>query len=211
LPRARDGLEAGLKDYRQRGTQPWEDETVSLNLHELYTGLKKEGIIFCFCGSVSQSIVEGIGETLWQRLEIEGTEMSTIGRVFPIFVEQMQNIVSHSSERITSEKTGGEEIRFGIMIVGKSSDGRFYITCGNYVDKAAAESIRQKLEGIREMDKDQLKDLYREQRKQAKSDGKSKGAGLGFIDMARRASAPLEYDIVPVNAETSFFSMTTTV
>lgn len=184
---------------------------MSLNLHELYTDLKKEGIIFCFCGSVSQSIVEGIGETLWQRLELEGTEVSTIGRVFPIFVEQMQNIVSHSSERITPDKIGGEEIRFGIIIVGRSPDSRFYITCGNYVDNSSAESIRRRLEPLRDMDKDQLKELYREQRRQAKSEGKSKGAGLGFIDMARRASGPLDFDIVPVNGETSFFSMTTTV
>ncbi len=98
---------------------------MSLDMRQLYTDLKNDGIIFCFCGSVSQSVVEGIGETLWQRLEIEGTEMGTIARVFPIFVEQMQNIVSHSAEKISSEKEGGEEIRFGIMIVGKSPDGRF--------------------------------------------------------------------------------------
>ncbi len=184
---------------------------MSLDMRQLYTDLKNDGIIFCFCGSVSQSVVEGIGETLWQRLEIEGTEMSTIARVFPIFVEQMQNIVSHSAEKITSEKEGGEEIRFGIMIVGKSPDGRFYVRCGNYVEKHDAEVLRRRLEDIRSMDKDQLKELYKEQRRQAKSEGKSKGAGLGFIDMARRASGPLEFELVPVDEEKSFFSMTTTV
>jgi hypothetical protein len=188
-----------------------EGGTVSLDIRELYTGLKKEGIIFCFCGSVSQSVVEGIGETLWQRLEMEGTEVGTIGRVFPIFVEQMQNIVSHSAEKIASEKEGGEEIRFGIMIVGKSPEGRFYVRCGNYVEKENAEVLRQRLESLSQMDKEQLKELYKEQRRQAKTQGASKGAGLGFIDMARRASSPLEFDIVPVDEDTSFFSMTTTV
>lgn len=184
---------------------------MSLDIRELYTGLKKEGIIFCFCGSVSQSVVEGIGETLWHRLEMEGTEVGTIGRVFPIFVEQMQNIVSHSAEKIVSDKEGVEEIRFGIMIVGKSAEGRFYIRCGNYVEREKVEGLRQRLESLCEMDQDQLKKLYKEQRRQAKTTGTAGGAGLGFIDMARRASCPLEFDIVPVDEDTAFFSMTTTV
>lgn len=182
-----------------------------LDIRELYTGLKSEGIIFCFCGSVSQSVVEGIGETLWQRLEMEGTEVGTIGRVFPIFVEQMQNIVSHSAEKIVSDKEGVEEIRFGIMVVGKSPDGRFYIRCGNYVERKNAEVLRERLEKLSKMDKEGLKLLYKEQRRQTKSKGTSTGAGLGFIDMARRASSPLEFDIVPVDENTAFFSMTTTV
>jgi hypothetical protein len=190
---------------------PEEGRTVSLDIRELYASLKNEGIIFCFCGSVSQSVVEGIGETLWQRLEMEGTEVSTIGRVFPIFVEQMQNIVSHSAEKIASDKEGVEEIRFGIMIVGKSPDGRFYIRCGNYVESQKAELLRQRLESLCGMDQEQLKQLYKEQRRHAKSKGASTGAGLGFIDMARRASSPLEFDIVPVDEDTAFFSMTTTV
>jgi len=184
---------------------------VSLDMRQLYTDLNKEGIIFCFCGSVSQSVVEGIGETLWQRLEMEGTEISTIGRVFPIFVEQMQNIVSHSAEKVSSDRDGGEEIRFGIMIVGRSCDGRFFVRCGNYVEKPNAELLRKKLEDIGKMDKDQLKARYKEQRRQTKDQGKSKGAGLGFIDIARRATEPIEFEIVPVDEERSFFSMTTTV
>ncbi len=87
----------------------------------------------------------------------------------------------------------------------------FYVRGGNYVGKSDADILRQRLEDLRAMDKDQLKELYKVQRRQAKSEGKTKGAGLGFIDMARRASGPLEFDLVPVDGETSFFSMTTTV
>ena len=33
------------------------------------------------------------------------------------------------------------------------------------------------------------------------------GAGLGLIDMARKASAPLEYGLVPDQAGLAFFSL----
>jgi hypothetical protein len=183
---------------------------VPLSVHELYTSLMKEGIIFCFCGSVSQSIVEGIGETLWQRMELEGTQTTTISKVFPIFVEQMQNILSYSAEKITSEKNGGEELRFGIVTVGKA-EGRFYVCCGNYVEKQSAETLMQRLRELRLLDKEQLKELYKKQRKVVTLDGKLKGAGLGLIDMARRASKPLEYDLIPVDEAKMFFTMTTTI
>jgi len=183
---------------------------VALSVRELYTNLMSEGIIFCFCGSVSQSIVEGIGETLWQRMELEGAQTSTIGKVFPIFVEQMQNILTYSAEKICSDKNGGEELRFGIVTVGKA-EGRFYVCCGNYVDGRAAEILATRLSELQTMNKEQLKELYKQQRKIATLEGKSTGAGLGFIDMARRASKPLEFDLISVDDNRLFFSMTTTI
>lgn len=183
---------------------------MAVSVYDLYTGLMKEGIIFCFCGSVSQSIVEGIGETLWQRMELEGTESGTIGKVFPIFVEQMQNILSHSAERILSDKSGREELRFGIVTVGKSN-GSFYVCCGNYVETRYVESLASRLTELQKMDKSELKELYKKQRKSGTPEGESKGAGLGFIDMARRASKPIEFELIPVNDEMHFLSMTITV
>ncbi|MFH1118113.1 MAG: SiaB family protein kinase [Pseudomonadota bacterium] len=183
---------------------------MELNMFDLYKNLTSEGIIFCFCGSASQSIVEGIGETLWHRMEIEGHEISVIGKVFPIFVEQMQNIVSHSADRINAENDHSEELRFGIVIVG-IEDGRFYVRCGNYVENEKAKDLNSKLRTLQSMDKEQLKAHFKEQRKAAKAKGSEKGSGLGFIEMARKASEPLDFEITPVDEERSFFSLTTVI
>jgi hypothetical protein len=186
---------------------------MAFDIFSLYRELTKEGIIFCFCGSASQHIVEGIGETLLQRMEMEGTEMGVIGRVFPIFVEQMQNVVSHSADRIaTSSRDGNEleELSFGMVIVGKQN-GRFYVRCGNFVENRETGMLAKRLKELQHMDKEQLKILYKEERRKAKAEKRSKGAGLGFIDMARKASEPLEFSITPVDEERSFFSMTTVV
>ncbi len=183
---------------------------MALSIHKLYDSLMQEGIIFCFCGSVSQSIVEGIGETLWQRMEIEGTEANTIRNVFPIFVEQVQNILTHSAEKISPERSGGEELRFGIVTVGKSN-GHFYVSCGNYVEQQSAEILGRRLTQLRDLDKEQLKEFYKKQRKLPPGEDESGGAGLGFIDMARRVSMPLEFQIIPMEDGRLFFSMIATI
>lgn len=179
------------------------------SVSDFYNQLTKEGIIFCFCGSASQLIVEGIGETLLQRIKMEGTDTGVVGRVFQVFVEQMQNIVSHSAERIVSEDDEGSELRVGIVVVGREKD-KFYVRCGNYVENAQAEPLRERLAMLQTLTKDQLKALYKEERRKAET---TPGimAGLGFIDMARKASEPINFQITRVDETRSFFSMTTII
>lgn len=181
---------------------------MALDVYDLYKDLTNQRIIFCFCGSASQLIVEGIGETLLQRMELEGTDTSIVGKVFQIFVEQMQNIVNYSAERIPPSANAKEELRVGILIVGRE-DGSFCVRCGNYIENEQVEYLSTTLRDIQAMDKNQLKALYKERRKSGP--GGSKGAGLGFIDMARKASKPLEFSITPVDETKSFFSLTTII
>ena len=55
------------------------------------------------------------------------------------------------------------------------------------------------------MDKDELKKYYKKQRREEAKEENSKGAGLGFIEMARRASSPIEYDILPAAEQGKYF------
>jgi hypothetical protein len=183
---------------------------MTFNVSEFYDQLTKEGIIFCFCGSASQLIVEGIGETLLKRMEAEQTDSSVVGKVFQVFVEQMQNIVRHSAEKIVSDKNQDEQLRAGIVVVGKKKD-RFFVRCGNFVENDQAEQLRNKLPALQAMTKDELKALYREERRKVASQKGMKGAGLGFIDMARKASEPIDFEITRIDEKRSFFSMTTII
>jgi hypothetical protein len=182
---------------------------MKFSVHDLYSELTREGIIFCFCGSASQLIVEGIGETLLQRMRLEATNTGVVGKVFQVFVEQMQNIVTHSAERITTEDDESGELRVGIVIVGKDGEN-FYVRGGNFVENRHTDALRTRLERLQSMTPDELKALYKEERRKLKEEG-AKGSGLGFIDMARKASQSIEFEIIEVDAEKSFFSLTTII
>ena len=64
------------------------------------------------------------------------------------------------------------------------------IKAGNLIENADVERLREKLEQIRKADKDELKAMYKETLKGETPEG-SKGAGVGFIEIARRSSRPI--------------------
>lgn len=165
------------------------------DIFEFYQTMKKEGIIFCFSGPTSQGVVEGIGEALRQKMELEPMKQTVSRHIFSIFVEQMQNVVHYSAEREIKGQgiqEGEGDLRYGIIVVGRLEHGEFYIISGNYIHKDDTKRVVALLDKLKGMDKNELKSFYKEQRRLERREG-SKGAGLGMIESARKASRPLEY------------------
>jgi hypothetical protein len=135
--------------------------------------------------------------------------------VFAVFVEQMQNIIRYSAEKVSpllppaSDAKALMEIRYGILTIGK--EGTDYVVCaGNLIERADVARLRARLEKLRGMSKDELKALYKEQLR-AEPEAGSKGAGLGFMEIARRASKPIEFDFTDIDPDYSFFALKTTI
>ena len=179
---------------------------MSMELYSYYEKMQNQGTILYFNGPVSQTVVEGIAELLRDKMRAEETGMGSVQRVFAILVEQMQNIVRYSDERIEGNNGWEGEIAFGTLMVGHEEDGSYYIACGNRVKATEGKEIARRIDHLQGMDKDELKAYYKECRKKKKADS-LKGAGLGFIDMARKSSRPLDYSITPIDGDNAFFIM----
>lgn len=54
---------------------------MGFDLLDFHRELAKQGIIFCFRGPVSQHVIEGIGQTLRQKMELDDTGMTTVQKV----------------------------------------------------------------------------------------------------------------------------------
>lgn len=179
---------------------------MKMSLFKYYEEMEEEGVILYFNGPVSQGVVESIADLMRTKMRAEEAGMGSVQRVFAVLVEQMQNIVRYSSER---QADGGDrrgEMAHGQVVVGREEDGRFFVACGNKVQADDCDDLSEHIRLLQGMNKDELKAYYRERRKLPGS-GTLKGAGLGLVEMARKASRPLDYTIVPVDASTSFFSM----
>jgi len=175
-------------------------------LFRYYQEMQKEGAILYFNGPVSQGIVESIAESMRDKMRAEEAGMGSVQCVFSILVEQMQNIVRYSSERHVSQGVGEGEMAYGQIVVGRESDGCFFVACGNRIRVADECELVGHIETVRGMSKAELKAYYRERRK-SPSPLSVKGAGLGFVEMARKSARPMDFNIVPLDCETSFFSM----
>jgi len=156
-----------------------------------------------------------VGEALKQKLTIDDADTKTLRSVFAIFVEQMQNIIRYSAEKarqpppLASDDGALKEIRYGILTIGREGDD--YVVCaGNLIRKTDVERLEARLSRIRDMTKEELKALYKEKLRADPEQG-SKGAGLGFIEVARRATRPIEFDFADIDNEHSFFALKATI
>ena len=181
------------------------------DLYEFKKSLDKQGIFFCFNGPVSQNLVTDIGSILVQQMNLEKASKTTVIRTFSMLVEKAQNIIHYSDEKSSKEKAIDEEqeLSHGIIVIGYE-DGHYWVLSGNMIENDKVERLRKKLTKLQKMDKEELKQYYREQRKK-EPEAESKGAGLGFIEMAKRASRPIEFEFEQIDAKRSFFSLKTVI
>jgi hypothetical protein len=184
------------------------------DLFELRKVLHRQGIIFAYSGYVTEPVLSGVGEALKRKLTIDDADTKTLRSVFAVFVEQMQNIIRYSAEKMSGSNPDGTEnplceIRHGILTIGKEGD-EYVVYSGNLVERADVERLRSRLNKIRGMSKDELRALHKEQLRSEPEEG-SKGAGLGFMEIARRASKPIEFDFTDVDDKHAFFSLKATV
>jgi len=166
--------------------------------------LEREGIMFSFVGPVSHNVVEGVGTVLRNKMQIEAVSTNVSLKVFSIFIEQIQNVIRYSADRIPEDDLDSE-ISFGMLIVGEKDD-QYFLVGGNRVSQEQKDRLEGSLYKISKMDKDQLKQYYKEQRKADPSEY-SKGAGLGFIEMARKASEPIKYNFERIDEENYYFTI----
>lgn len=167
--------------------------------------LDERGIVFSFSGYLSEGILYSLGDALRQKMALEDTDITTIKKVFSVFVEQSQNIIRYSAEKLQGNLGKSVELSSGMVSIG-SENGQFFIVCGNTIMEEDMEKLRARLETLRGMDKDAIKAYYKEQLREPPDEG-SRGATIGLIEIARRASKPIEFDFERVAADKHFFCL----
>ena len=175
-------------------------------MYEFRDLLSDKGIIFCYSGYMTEEVLSGIGQAIRMKLELEEAEKKIARSVFSLFVEQVQNVIRYSAEK--EEFLSGEikkELRYGVLTVGFKGD-RFFVSCSNLIEDQDVKRLDENLTHIQTLDAEGLKKLYKETLRGDTPEG-SKGAGVGFIDIARRANKGFEFDFMPVSDNRSYFSI----
>jgi hypothetical protein len=186
-------------------------EKALLNLFRINQDFDRQGIFLNLAGPLSQSLMVEMGGLMKTKMALEGSDANTIKKAFSVLVELNQNIIHYSAETgqvTTAGKIGCIE-GCGIISVGRSKNSYFLLS-GNLVENHKVEFLIQKLDRIREMTHKELKEEYHLRRKKG-PDQDSKGAGLGLIEIARKAVLPLEFRFDRIDDRFSFFSLKTVI
>ncbi len=177
------------------------------NVYQYQRNLKKEGVYFSITGPFSHILMQGIADILKKKMEAENIKMTTMMNVYSVVVEQVQNIIRYSAEVIPGDIVGEKnaEIRIGTLVVGYEDD-HYFVISGNQIKNKDVEPLRERLAKLRFMNKDELKQHFKEERKKERR-AESQSAGLGFIEIARKAFKPFEFDFQKIDDQVSFFSL----
>ena len=176
---------------------------------------RERNVIFYYVGYFSQNIIAAMSDAVRLQLAVSGVDGATRRKLFSSFVEMAQNIIHYSSDALTpptqDDSQSRGQLRHGSVCISMV-DEHYRLMCSNPVATARVEQLRATLEPLRTMTLEQIKAAYKETLRAEAPEG-SKGAGLGFLTMARDASAPLEYNFQPIDADpvSTMFQLVATI
>ena len=105
--------------------------------------------------------------------------------------------------------------RFGLtceQVIGRRDESRYVVSAGNLVKAEDGHNLVARIQQLAALDKAALKAEYKAQLHKPRTPGVASGAGLGLIDIARRAGAPLEASLTPAAGEgRAFFSLSVVI
>jgi hypothetical protein len=175
-------------------------------VYEFYKTMKAHEITLVYEGEITHQITKAFTSLTESNMAKEEESGTVQRKVFHVMVECLQNISKHADD------FGSNDYLFsgrGIFMVSKG-DTEYTVTTGNAVDNPRIESLRNMLEHINSLDKEELNELYKKQIREGRLSDKG-GAGLGFIDIVRKTGKKLEYHFLPINENISFFLLTSTI
>ena len=147
--------------------------------------MRQEGVIMAYNGEISDELMVSLGVILRNHFEAMGEGQKKARSVFSVFVEQVQNLIWH---------TRGEERAAGMIVIAEQVNV-VTLVCGNRVDRDKAVILRETLESIQGVDKETIRQLYRESLSKSGSH-EGPGAGLGLLQLARQSTQPLSFAFV---------------
>ncbi len=170
-------------------------------IFDLHKTMLDNSLILVYEGEFTQEITKSVLAMAERNMDSSGEESTTKRKVFNVMVECLQNIVKHAADVKHNHSA--------IFMVGKH-DNEYIIVSGNPIQKGGIDDLKERLDHINSLDKDGLKNLYKDIIKNTEISDKG-GAGLGFVDMARKSGNKLEYDFIEMDSDSSFFCLKSSI
>lgn len=173
-----------------------------IDLFALRDQFNRGRILLCFNGPISRSLIEEIGNALKNYLQADNAKPSAAMDVFGVYVELTQNIRHYAMRQ-----GYGEAESSATVVVARDDDGHYVVMAGNLVERADGEALIERIGTLAAMDKTALKAAYKTQLRMPRDENAASGAGLGLIDVARKAASPLSATLTEIAPSRAFLSL----
>ncbi len=175
-------------------------------VYDFYLKMKKNNINLAYEGEITHQITKAF-TSLTENNMVRAEDYNSVKKkVFHVMVESLQNISKHADDQynLVDSKDGR-----GIFLVSKD-ETEYNVTTSNIIANSKIDDIKKMLENINNLEKTELDKLYKQKIREGRLSAKG-GAGLGFIDIARKTGQKLIYSFVKIDEDKSFFVLTATI
>jgi len=153
-----------------------------LNFHK--TMLQKD-LALIYEGDINQSLTKVFAGMAEKNLEESNESTGTIKKVHHVVIECLQNVCKHAEEDENSASSRG------IFMIRRLPDSYEIIT-GNITEHERVKAISDILDVVNQLNPEELKEYYKKTLKASVLSEKG-GAGLGFIDIAKKTGNKVDY------------------
>lgn len=161
---------------------------------EVHGIMNRENAVLVYAGFFDQEIIKTMLKYTEEKLDSSGVDELVKRKIFNVMVEMLQNITKHqfSPEGIDTKS----------IFLLLEEDDDFQLITGNLCDVGVIDIITGRIDKVNDLldDPAALKAHYKEARLASRISDVG-GAGLGFIDMARKTGNELTYDFQEINSD----------
>jgi hypothetical protein len=183
-----------------------------VDIYDFYDKMERNNIMLSFKGDITSELLTSILQIMESKLDTMQEEPKIKKKVYNVLVECLQNLYHHMDEiprmmngNGKTSTAEGDNIRSAIFMIGKI-DSQYNIITGNYILTQNVNGLKNRLDEINKLSKEELKDYYKAVLNNGEMSEKG-GGGLGMIDIARKTGQKLNYNFMPVDDIYSFFSL----
>ena len=198
-----------MEEFKNTGaTNRSEYMNFVVNFHKMMLDKK---LTLAYEGEVTQEITKAFTSMTEKNLDKVEEDGKIKKKVYHVMVECLQNISKHADDDAQTASDSLEEglAKTGIFLIGNDQN-QYFITSGNGIANENIPALKSLIDNINSLNQDELKQLHKEKMRETAISAKG-GAGLGFIDIARKTGNPLEYHFEPIDENNSFFLLKTII
>lgn len=175
-------------------------QTKIFNIQRTFNSLKDHQTVFSYLGKLSDDEFDSVLSHIEKVLITNIDSKSSVKKVFNILIESTQNLHSYLSEQDRLEE------KENVIVVVKQYDDYYVVMTGNYLLRSEISVIQSRIDIINTLSKKEVRELYRGVL-DIGALSESGGAGLGFIDLARRSDNKLTYNFKEIDEKFAFFTL----
>jgi hypothetical protein len=162
-----------------------------MKAQEYFLKLNEQQVISAFKGKIGPAVLRSILRTTESKLVEQGESVPVRKKIFNILVELIQNLIKH----VDTEARGDKAV--STLMVTRDEEG-YLISTGNPLHKSMSAEMQDRIQRLNAMSKEELRQFYMNTMVRNELSEKG-GAGLGLIDIVRKAGGKINCFVDQVN------------